>query len=54
MSELIQWRMDWQKALDEAKKANRPLLWNFLWRGDPTVAGWSRDPPRPRRGSGPE
>jgi hypothetical protein len=33
MSELIQWRMDWQKALDEAKKANRPLALEFFMEG---------------------
>jgi hypothetical protein len=33
MSELIQWRSDWQEALDEAKKANRPLALEFFMDG---------------------
>jgi hypothetical protein len=33
MSELIQWRTDWQEALDEAKKANRPLALEFFMDG---------------------
>ena len=33
MSELIQWRMDWQEALDEAKKANLPLALEFFMDG---------------------
>jgi hypothetical protein len=33
MSELIQWRTDWQEALNEAKKANRPLALEFFMDG---------------------
>ena len=33
MSELIQWRTDWQEALNEAKKANRPLVLEFFMDG---------------------
>ncbi len=33
MSEDIHWRDDWQKALDEAKKENRPLLLEFYMDG---------------------
>jgi hypothetical protein len=33
MSELIKWRPDWQEALDEAKKANRPLALEFFMEG---------------------
>jgi hypothetical protein len=33
MSESIQWRTDWQEALDEAKKANRPLALEFYMEG---------------------
>jgi hypothetical protein len=33
MSELIKWRMDWQEALNEAKKANRPLALEFFMEG---------------------
>ncbi len=33
MSDLIQWRTDWQEALDEAKKANRPLALEFFMDG---------------------
>ena len=33
MSELIQWRTDWQEALNEAKKANRPLALEFFMEG---------------------
>jgi hypothetical protein len=33
MSELIKWRTDWQEALGEAKKANRPLALEFFMEG---------------------
>ena len=33
MSESIQWRKDWQEALDEAKKANHPLALEFFMDG---------------------
>jgi hypothetical protein len=33
MSELIKWRTDWQEALSEAKKANRPLALEFFMEG---------------------
>jgi hypothetical protein len=33
MSELIQWRPNWQEALAEAKKANRPLCVEFYMEG---------------------
>jgi hypothetical protein len=33
MSELIQWHMDWQEAVAEAKKANRPLALEFFMEG---------------------
>jgi len=33
MPDLIQWRMDWQEALDEAKKVNRPLALEFFMEG---------------------
>ena len=33
MSELIQWRTDWQEALNEAQKANRPLALEFFMDG---------------------
>jgi len=33
MSESIQWRTEWQEALNEAKKANRPLALEFYMEG---------------------
>jgi hypothetical protein len=33
MSELIPWRTNWQEALDEAKKANRPIALEFYMEG---------------------
>jgi hypothetical protein len=33
MSELIQWRTDWQEALNEAQKVNRPLALEFFMDG---------------------
>lgn len=33
MSETIQWRINWQEALEEAKKANRPLALEFFLDG---------------------
>ncbi len=33
MSEMIQWRMDWQEALNEAKTAHRPLALEFYMEG---------------------
>jgi hypothetical protein len=33
MSELIPWRTSWQEALDEARKANRPLALEFYMEG---------------------
>jgi hypothetical protein len=33
MSELIQWRTDWQEALNEATKVNRPLALEFFMDG---------------------
>ena len=33
MSELTKWRTDWQEALNEAKKANRPLALEFFMDG---------------------
>ena len=33
MSELIQWRTNWQEALEEAKKVNRPLALEFFMDG---------------------
>jgi hypothetical protein len=33
MSELINWRTEWQEALHEAKKANRPLALEFYMEG---------------------
>ncbi len=33
MSELVQWHTDWQEALAEAKKANRPLALEFYMEG---------------------
>jgi hypothetical protein len=33
MSELIQWRTDWQEALNEAKKSSRPLALEFFMDG---------------------
>jgi hypothetical protein len=33
MSELIPWRTNWQEALEEAKKVNRPLALEFYMEG---------------------
>jgi hypothetical protein len=33
MSELIQWRTNWQEALEKAKKVNRPLALEFYMEG---------------------
>jgi hypothetical protein len=33
MSELIPWRTNWQEALEEAKKANHPLVLEFFMEG---------------------
>jgi hypothetical protein len=33
MSETIQWRTNWQEALEEAKKANRPVALEFFLDG---------------------
>jgi hypothetical protein len=33
MSETIRWRTNWQEALAEAKKANRPLALEFFLDG---------------------
>jgi hypothetical protein len=33
MAEEIQWRPDWQEALVEAKKVNRPLALEFYMEG---------------------
>jgi hypothetical protein len=33
MSELIHWRTEWQEALNEAEKANRPLALEFYMEG---------------------
>jgi hypothetical protein len=33
MPDLIQWHMDWQEALDEAKKVNRSLALEFFMEG---------------------
>jgi hypothetical protein len=33
MSELINWRSSWPEALEEAKKANRPLCVEFYMEG---------------------
>ena len=33
MSESIKWRTDWQEALEEAKKVNRPLALEFFLEG---------------------
>ena len=33
MSELIEWRTNWQEALEEAKKVNRPLVLEFYMDG---------------------
>jgi thioredoxin-related protein len=35
MSELINWRTEWQEALHEAKKTNRPLALEFYMEGWP-------------------
>ena len=33
MSELINWRTEWQEGLHEAKKASRPLALEFYMEG---------------------
>ena len=33
MSELIQWRTNWQEALEEAQKVDRPLILEFFHGG---------------------
>jgi hypothetical protein len=33
MSESVQWRTNWQEALEEAKKANRHLVLEFFMDG---------------------
>jgi hypothetical protein len=33
MSELVQWRTNWQEAVEEAKKANRPVALEFFLDG---------------------
>lgn len=33
MSDLIEWRPDWQEAQEEAKKLNRPLALEFYLDG---------------------
>ena len=33
MSEFLQWRTNWQEALEEAKKANHPLVLEFFMEG---------------------
>ncbi len=33
MSELVEWRTNWPEALEEAKKANRPLALEFYMEG---------------------
>jgi hypothetical protein len=33
MSEIVQWRSSWPEALEEAKKANRPLYLEFFMDG---------------------
>jgi len=33
MLELIQWRTNWQEALEEAKKVDRPLVLEFFMEG---------------------
>jgi hypothetical protein len=33
MSDAVQWRGNWTEALEEAKKANRPLVLEFHMEG---------------------
>jgi len=33
MTDLIQWRTNWQEALEQAKKVNRPLALEFFMDG---------------------
>ncbi len=33
MTELIQWRTDWQEALEEAKNSHRPLVLEIYLEG---------------------
>ena len=35
MAESLQWRSNWSEALEEAKKANRPLALEFFMEGCP-------------------
>jgi thioredoxin-related protein len=43
MSNSIQWRTDWQRALDEAKKANLPLALEFFMEGCPACGRVARE-----------
>jgi thioredoxin-related protein len=43
MSNSIQWRTNWQEALDEAKKANLPLALEFFMEGCPACGRLVRE-----------
>ena len=43
MSDSVQWRTDWQEALEEAKKANRPLALEFFMEGCPACGRLARE-----------
>ena len=43
MSEAIQWRTDWQGALDEAQKTNLPLALEFFMEGCPACGRLVRE-----------
>lgn len=43
MSKSIQWRTNWPEALEEAKKANRPLALEFFMEGCPACGRLVRE-----------
>ncbi|MEJ2070746.1 MAG: thioredoxin family protein [Syntrophobacterales bacterium] len=43
MSKSIQWRTDWQEALDEAQKTNLPLALEFFMEGCPACGRLTRE-----------
>jgi thioredoxin-related protein len=43
VSDSVQWRTDWQEALEEAKKANRPLALEFFMEGCPACGRLVRE-----------
>ena len=43
MSDSVQWRTNWQEALEEAKKANRPLALEFFMEGCPACGRLARE-----------